>query len=153
MYTTALSLMPKLAAMHWSIAIDRKERLITADQPVLLWKRPSRRDAFEGVGIQTADEIRLPLDPGKQLVLKQRPRPDPMRLSPIEVTQCNRDIAARCHAFVVASPRQSAILDALPLPSRGPAVRFDVGNRYEKDERGRLVKTDEEIPHVWVSRD
>jgi Protein of unknown function (DUF4238) len=153
MYKSALTLAPRLTEMHMSVAVDRKERLITADQPVLLWKRPSRRDAFEGVGIATADEIRLPLDAGQQLVLKHRPRPGVVRLSSSEVVQCNRDIAARCHVFVAGSPRQSAALRALDLRARGPRARFDVGYRYVQDEHGQLIKTDQEILHTWVSRD
>lgn len=152
MYNTATTLTPLLQAMHWSVAVDRKERVITADQPVLIWKRPSTRDAYMGVGIQTADEIRLPLDPGKQLVLRHRPRPEAVRMSSDDVTACNSDIAARCHAFVVASPRQRAIMAALPLRERGPAIRFDVGFRYERDEHGRLIRTDDEILHTWLAR-
>jgi hypothetical protein len=44
--------------MQWAIEVDRKERLITADQPVVIWKAPSPRDRFEGVGVQTADAVR-----------------------------------------------------------------------------------------------
>ena len=152
MYDTATTLTPTLSDMHWSLAVDRKERLITADQPVLIWKRPSPRDAYLGVGIQSADEIRVPLDPSKQLVLRHRSRPEVIRLSSDDVAACNFDIATRCHAFVVASPRQSTIVEAVPLRERGPVVRFDVGFRYERDERGRLMKTEDEILHTWLSR-
>ena len=152
MYDTATTLTPTLSAMHWSLAVDRKERLITADQPVLVWKRPSPREAYLRVGIQTADEIRVPLDPGKQLVLRHRSRPEAIRLSSDDVAACNLDIATRCHAFVVASPKQSTIVDAVRLRARGPAVRFDVGFRYERDDRGQLVKTEDEILHTWLSR-
>jgi hypothetical protein len=152
MYDTATTMTPVLGAMHWSLAVDRKQRLITADQPVLVWKRPSRRDASMGVGIQTADEIRLPLDPSKQLVLRHGPRPDVIRMSRDDVAACNSDIAARCHAFVVASPRQSRIVEAVALRARGPVVRFDIGFRFERDDHGRLVRTDDEILHTWLSR-
>ncbi len=153
MHSIAVEFMPKLAEMHWSIAVDRKQRFVTADQPVLIWKQPSPRDAFMGVGLQTADEVRLPLDPGKVLVLRHRPRTETVRLSPSEVQQCNRDIAHRCHTFIVGSPRQSATIDSLPLRARGPAMRFNVANRWDRDDDGRLFKTDEEILHTWVSRD
>jgi len=139
MHATGLRLLPKLAAMHWSIEHNRKQRLITSDQPVLIWKRPSPRDRFEGVGIETADEIRLPLDPAKQLVLTHRPRPKSMRLSPTETAMRNRALAARCHAFVVGSSKQSALLDSLVLRTRGPTVRFDIGNLYEHDAAGLAV--------------
>src|SRR4051794_36446472 len=47
--------------------LHRKQRLITADQPVLVWRSPTPRHRFEGLGITNAEEVRLPLDPGKQL--------------------------------------------------------------------------------------
>lgn len=44
------------------------------------------------------------------------------------------------------------IVDAVLLHEGGPVVCFDVGFRYERDDRGRLVKTDDEILHSWLSR-
>ena len=37
---------------------------------------------------------------------------------------------------------------ARSLRRRGPVVRLDVGLRYERDDRGRLVKTEDEILHT-----
>lgn len=44
------------------------------------------------------------------------------------------------------------IVDAVLLHERGPVVCFDVGFRYERDDRGQLVKTEDEILHTWLSR-
>ena len=65
--------MPALEAMHWCVEHDRKGRLITSDTPMVLWRTPTPRDAYEGFGVNTAAEIRFPLDPTKQLVLTPRP--------------------------------------------------------------------------------
>jgi len=54
---------PVLRDLWWTIEFDRKARLITSDAPLIVWRRPSSRDEFEGVGIANAEELRFPLDP------------------------------------------------------------------------------------------
>jgi hypothetical protein len=60
---------PLLMEMNWTLEVDRKRLLITSDMPFVLWRTPTFRDRFEGIGVQTAEELRFPLDPGLQLVL------------------------------------------------------------------------------------
>jgi hypothetical protein len=69
MFDAAEALSPRLNARSWCIEHDRKGRLVTSDSPLVLWRSPSPRDAYEGFGIEDADEIRFPLDPHKQLII------------------------------------------------------------------------------------
>jgi hypothetical protein len=69
MLSSVAELAPRLANQHWSIEYDRKARFMTSDTPLVLWGAPTHRDAFEGFGVESAEEIRFPLDPAKQLVL------------------------------------------------------------------------------------
>jgi hypothetical protein len=52
-----------LLGMHWSLEIARKPRLITSDAPLVLWRAPSFRDRFQGLGLLNADELRFPSAP------------------------------------------------------------------------------------------
>ena len=39
---------PRLAALQWCVEHDRKERFVTSDTPLVLWRTPTHRDEFEG---------------------------------------------------------------------------------------------------------
>lgn len=61
--------------MNWTLEVDRGERFISSDAPEVVRRKPTSMDDSEGVGIDTADELRFPLDPSKQIVLSKRKRP------------------------------------------------------------------------------
>lgn len=142
---------PALATMYWSVEHDRKARLITSDGPLILWRAPTPRDAYEGLGITGAEEIGFPLDPAKQLVLTPKPRPAGVRISPQRSAACNQDLAYACHNFVVANPREEARTAQLDLPPKRPVMRFNTGPLYREQDDGTLV-SDSEILHTWVPR-
>lgn len=102
------------------IETDRKARLITSDAPLIVWRQPSRRDEYEGVGIAWAEEIRFPLDSSKQLVIRSRERPPTARIDPARVRSCNADIASACHQFIVAHPRNVNEARAVELTRARP---------------------------------
>jgi hypothetical protein len=139
---------PILHDMWWTLESDRKARLITSDTPLIVWRQPSPRDEFEGVGITNAEEIRFPLDPSKQLVLSRRERTGTARIESTRVRECNADVASACHRFVVAHPRNSDQADSVELTSRRPVIRFNSGPLYSA-EGDRL---DGDVLHTWVPR-
>jgi hypothetical protein len=47
---------PLIAAMNWTLEIDRKEQLVTSDLPFIFWRAATIRDKFEGVGLNNAEE-------------------------------------------------------------------------------------------------
>jgi hypothetical protein len=142
---------PRLAQFEWCVEHDRKERLITSDTPLVLWRTPTYRDEFEGFGIETAEEIRFPLDPGKQLVLTRNVRTPSARVNPARSAAANQDAALACHNFLVAHPRERAPVEQLELPARRPTMRFNSGPLLRRLSDGTTVE-DGEVLHMWVPR-
>lgn len=116
-----------LEGKHWSVEVARKPRLLTSDTPLVLWRRPSAADRYRGIGVDNAEEIRFPLDPAHQLVLTDQPRPETLRVEPDRVRQCNADLAASCHRFVVGHPDHQQRLHEITLADKRSTVRFNVG--------------------------
>jgi hypothetical protein len=138
-------------SMHWSLEIARKPQLITSDAPVVLWRRPTPRDRYEGYGLENAEEVRFPISPAVQLVLTHQARVPMTRIEPDRVRRCNADMALACYQVVVGHPRRQRQIEALDLPAWRPAVRFNTGPGY----RVRPDGTEEyigEILHSWVPR-
>ncbi|MEP6468154.1 MAG: DUF4238 domain-containing protein [Chloroflexota bacterium] len=144
-------LVPRLLSLNWTLEMDPKRRLITSDTPVVVWRKPTRKDDFEGVGIENAGELRFPLDPGKQLVLSRRKRLRELRLETHRVRRSNVDMADGCHRFVVGRPDQSSILAGLSLGSRAPVMRFNVAPLLVQTPDGRRVREGEAM-HMFVPR-
>lgn len=144
-------LVPRLAAMNWTLEVDRKGHLITSDLPIVIWRSPTARDQYEGVGVENAEELRFPLDPGKQLVLSKRGRAPTARINSQRALSCNADTAAACHRFIVGHPDRRSLLQAAPLAERRPILRFNTGPLYERRPDG-TTEYRGEVLHVWVPR-
>jgi hypothetical protein len=128
---------PALLDLRWTLEIARKPQLLTSDLPVVIWRKPSARDKYEGVGITNAEEIRFPLDPGKQLVLTPSEASSPVqRIEPSRVRGCNEDIARACHKFVVGQPHATKRLQEVPLARKRPVLRFNTGPLHETQTSG-----------------
>lgn len=151
MLRSVAGLAPRLAGFHWCVEHDRKQRFITSDTPLVLWRTPTHRDEFEGFGIETAEEIRFPLDPAKQLVLTPRTRTPSARVQPARSAAANQDAALACHNFVVAHPSQRARVAQLELPPRRPTLRFNTGPLLRRQPDGTTIE-DGEVLHMWVPR-
>jgi hypothetical protein len=126
--------------------------LITSDTPLVIWRRPSIRDQFEGVGIANAEEVRFPLDPRKQLVLTQAARPQVRTIDPDRVRACNADMADACHGFIIGNPRRPRSLEAVTLAPKRPVVRFNTGPMFVPGPDGSMIRTGTEVLHMWVPR-
>lgn len=109
------------------------------------------RDDYEGVGVANAEELRFPLDPGKQLVLTRKPRTPSCRAGPSRTAACNADTAAGCHRFIVGHVAEMGRINALALVPHRPVLRFDTGPLYERSPDGKQVYKGEVI-HTWVPR-
>jgi hypothetical protein len=147
MLDLAARLVPALLAKSWTIEHDRKSRFITSDSPMLAWRSPSPLDEIEGVGLVTADEVRFPLGPDKQLVLTTRPRSASSRVTTERVRACNADLGAACHTFIVG--RRPKDLATVELASARPLIRFAYGPYYEHDATGRRIRKGE-MMHIRV---
>jgi hypothetical protein len=142
---------PRLLRMNWTVEVDRKERFITSDVPVVIWRTPSARDDIEGFGLDNAEEVRFPLDPSKQLVLSRRARTPNARAASQRVAACNRDTADRCHRFVVGRRDQRTILEGLRLASRRPVIRFMMGPLEVIGPNDKKVRDSEGL-QSWTPR-
>ena len=151
MVQSAEQLIPILLDLHWTLEIARKPRLLTSDHPLVIWRKPSPRDQFEGVGIANAEELRFPLDPAKQLVLTPTEGPLIRPIEPSRVRACNADIASGCHRFIVGQPNWPKQLQEVPLAPKRPVLRFNTGPGYEKRPDGTTVYLGE-VLHAWVPR-
>lgn len=144
-------LVPILLDRHWTLEIARKPRLLTSDHPLVIWRTPSPRDRYEGVGIANAEQVRFPLDPGKQLVLTVTQGPPVRPIEPDHVRTCNADIAGACHRFIVGHPNRPRPIQDVPLGPKRPVLRFNTGPLYEKQPDGSVVYRGE-VLHTWVPR-
>jgi hypothetical protein len=144
-------LVPILLDRHWTLEIARKPRLLTSDHPLVIWRTPSPRDRYEGVGIANAEQVRFPLDPGKQLVLTVTQGPPVRPIEPDHVRTCNADIAGACHRFIVGHPNRPRPIQDVPLAPKRPVLRFNTGPLYEKQPDGSVVYRGE-VLHTWVPR-
>jgi hypothetical protein len=147
-------LVEHLIAMEWTLEVARKPRFVTSDAPVVRWRAPTPRDAFEGIGIANAEEVRYPVDSSRQLVLRQpgNGRELHEQVEPDRVRECNQDLAYSCFEFIVGHPRRELQLARLDLPEHRPALRFNRGPLVERQPNGDLRDSGNEVLHMWVPR-
>jgi hypothetical protein len=66
----AEELVPIIGVKRWNLVRTDALRIVTSDNPVTLWRRPLAQEDNWGVGVQTADEVALPVDSKLALVLR-----------------------------------------------------------------------------------
>lgn len=142
---------PLIDRLHWTLEFSRKARFITSDVPLVLWRAPSPRDNYEGVGIGNADEIRFPLDPSKQLTLTAMKRTPTANVDAARARVCNMSMAEACHRFVISNPAERKQMQGLKLAARRPVLRFNTGPLYET-QADRTILYQGEVLHTWVPR-
>ena len=119
---------PRLSAMEWVVEVCRQPILFTSDRAVMFWRRPTYRDAFEGVGLDTCEQVRFPLSPTGMLVFRNKVGDLTWRhVEPKRFHRVNQCIAAQCFHYVVAGRRSIAPLSRLQLAERLPYLRFAIG--------------------------
>ena len=92
-------------AKKWYVFETRKRGFLTSDNPVCLCK--SGVTAFSGVGFETADEILVPINPRKCLVLTPTTHDRSVELIQIhesDATQFRRVLMHNCVRQVIAHP-------------------------------------------------
>jgi hypothetical protein len=141
---------PRLKRMRWTVEHCRKPNLFTSDRPVMCWRPRSARDAYEGIGVDSAEEVRLPLTPRDLLVM--RPTGDDagvQEVQPKRFARVNAGVMSQCHEFLVATPPRSRELELLPVARHRPTLRFNVGpgTRVMPDGREEPMG---DIVHMWI---
>lgn len=123
-------LAPRLKRYSWTVEHCRKAMLFTSDRPVMYWRQRSARDRYEGVGIETADETRIPITPNDLLVVRRSGGGKASRnVQPKRFERVNASVASQCHEFVVATTHQIRTLGIAPARASptGHAVRHRTG--------------------------
>jgi uncharacterized protein DUF4238 len=151
MFDVAAIKTPIIAAMSWTVEVDPHRRFVTSDMPVIPWRKPSNRDHYEGLGFDKAEELRFPLDPGKQLVLSRRQRPSVVEVAVHRVKRANAEIASACHRFVVGEPGNPELFAHRLEPWR-PVVRFWTGPLFMPGPDGELKKQPGDLMQMWTPR-
>jgi hypothetical protein len=145
-------MVPLLLDLNWTIEVDPKREYLTSDKPVVLWRKPTMRDNYEGLGVATSEEIRFPLDPGKQLVMSRRKRPDVLEVAGHRVRRSNRDLTDSCHRFIIGNPDNRAQIEAQPLAARRPVIRFWTAPLYMPGPDGQMKKQESDVIQMMVPR-
>lgn len=141
---------PRLAGKRWSVEHCTKPILFTSDRPVMCWRPPSARDAIEGIGIDTADEIRLPLTPNDLLVMRSNGVDEAVRrVQPRRFQRVNTAVGSQCQEQVIAHRSQITQLEALRLADHRPTVRFNFGPGYRRLPDGSHEPMGD-IVHTWT---
>ncbi|MGH2653142.1 MAG: DUF4238 domain-containing protein [Actinomycetota bacterium] len=102
---TGRDMLPYVAARTWNLLHFEQPVLITTDRPLTLHSEPESRGPFGAVGLMTADEVWMPLDPTRLLVMTH-PDTEP-RVGTVPqavVPSISLRIAAACNEWVVARP-------------------------------------------------
>lgn len=115
MLEAAADLVQPVADRKWFLERSKKPLIITSDAPVHLWSPPGPY----GVGVITAEEILLPVDPHHCLLLVHDSHGFPetaLDIPPRMAKDISNRIALRSYEWVFAYPRGRA-LDAIDLPT------------------------------------
>ena len=152
MLRSGIEISRRLLRLNWSIECDRRREFITSDTPVVVWRKPTPRDEYEGLGIENADEIRFPLDPGKQLVFSRRERRPRLDVAVHRVRRSNTDLAGACHRFLVGTPDNRAQMNRQHLERLRPVIRFNVRPLVEEGPDGQMRPRGGDVVHMWTPR-
>lgn len=152
MLTSAIEISRRLLPFNWSIEFDVNRAFMTSDSPVVLWRKPTPRDEYEGLGIENAAEIRFPLDPGKQLVFSRRLRRSRVDVGGHRVRRSNSDMAGAAHRFILGSPQNARQIAAARLDRWRPLIRFNVGPMLQAGTGGQVSMASGDVVHMWTPR-
>lgn len=141
---------PFLEQRAWRVEVCWQGRFITTDRPIGLWH--ARPAPFEGIGLESAHEVRFPLGPNHLLVIG-RGRDDRYVVDGHRAAEVNRHLARGCHKLLITHLDDQEMLDQIELATLGPAMRYVTGRELAPGPRGALVDTGREILHMYVPTD
>jgi hypothetical protein len=145
---TGIEMLPYLGGRTWNLVVLPEPILVTSDHPLTLHSKPESRGPIGSVGLMTADEVWMPLDPTRLLVMTH-PDTEPRvgTLPEKVVPSINLRIAAECHEWVVARPGNphaagiAELLRGRPAPMieiAGPSLEewSEAGQRMSRNREG-----------------
>lgn len=141
---------PRLEVMRWELQHSAQGALVTCDRLPIIWRPPSDRDAYEGVGIEGAEELWIPLSPTTLLYLRPGDTEGESGSAELGEARCemiNSHVARHCYRFVFYHPAFQNET-TLTMAAKRPALRFNSGPLYEDTPAGRVARGD--VLHMWV---
>jgi hypothetical protein len=113
---------PRIHAMRWAVAKFDEPALLSGDHPITFQVRPEHRSQFQGVGLETADEVRCPIDPSTMLLMTWDRIDEVVGRLPIAAArEFNQHTVDHAFEFVFMHPQQNH-LSGLDLGTRPRAV-------------------------------
>jgi hypothetical protein len=146
MFTSTVSeFAPALEAMQWTIEEAAEPRLVTCDRLPAMWRTPVEADRHEGVGIETAEELWLPLSPSSLLVLRPGGAEGRTKVDSDRARLVNRHLARHCYTAVFHDPRLQPDPDELTMATLPLTARFNSGPLIVGGQA-----TAQEGLHIWT---
>lgn len=133
MAAAALHAMPLLWQRRIRVIVFEEPRLITSDQPVVLWGRPSRDLQRHPIGVATADAIWMPLDRRHAVGLLASGREVIVAGRPSRAQQINTAVASSARRWIYQHP-DDPLFDTSELRPQPPLVAEPVAVRDEGDQ-------------------
>lgn len=143
---SAASMLPHLLSRPWFLFEFSNFSLLTSDEPVVL-HTPGPHTETEAIGVQTAHEVWMPLDPKRLLILGRGGDPGPFNRLPGEpefAIQSNRLVGQNAYDEIFLHPDFD--IEVPELPPVGPLFRVttdalpEVLGRYNKPPRNRRTQ-------------
>jgi hypothetical protein len=124
---------PRIAKFHWKVEHCRKPMLLTSDRPVMYWRPRGPMDNWEGIGLDDAVEIRMPITPQDLLVI----RPVGLdagieQVQPRRFDRVNLDVSSQCHEIVIGAESRFSKLEQIKLAPHRPVLRFNMAPGVER---------------------
>lgn len=93
---------PRFENYSWAVEHCSRPMLMTSDRPVMAWRPPSRKDAYEGIGLDGAVEIRFPITPTHLLVMQRHGSQYGIRqVQSKRFQRVNSGIASQCQSQLI----------------------------------------------------
>lgn len=136
MLELAKELGPRIEAMSWHLIKGTKRLFLTSDRPIILWRTPSELDKWSGIGLATADEVYVPLDPRTLLLLMPDSRglPDVLPATRVMAKDVNQLIVHSSFEWIFHHPKHDP-LHRLTIPKERP-LSYINGTPLYRDGRG-----------------
>jgi hypothetical protein len=152
MFDAALELAPRIGAWTWSIERCRKPILGTCDRLPAIWHPDRPSEAYQGSGLNDADELWCPVDMKTLLVLRKSGFEQVIEVEPKRFRFVNSHLARHCYQAVFHRPSTVDRSAEFAMSSYRPSLRFWTGPAV--DENGQelidAAGNPRMIIHQWV---
>ena len=152
MLDTGQAMFPHVFRRRFTLMHFPEPGLVLCDRPLALYVGPERRRSDRGVGIANAEELWLPLDRTRVLVLHDYPELDEgeMELPTPFRDSFNQGIIANAVGEIYCHPVDREIVQHAELPDPNqPLLGFDGGSWFDLEADGVRAPPRRRWPHRY----